>query len=71
MKIIKVIIIKLAEEESEYLDIDLIPIESGELDIDNSRLVLKPTSKIIINKKYENDFIESTKCITHKMSHIF
>ncbi len=68
---IKEKLIKLSEEVSEYLGIDLLPIEYEKLDVDDSILVLKPTPKIIINKKYENDFVESAKCITHEMRHIF
>lgn len=71
MKDIKEKLIKLSEEVVDYLGIDLIPIEYEKLEIDDSRLILKPTSKIVINVKYENNFIESTKCITHEMRHIF
>ncbi|MBP3503523.1 MAG: hypothetical protein J6K18_00140 [Bacilli bacterium] len=71
MKDIKDILIKLSEEVAEYLGIDLIPIEYENLEIDDSRLILKPISKIVINIKYENNFLESAKCITHEMRHIF
>jgi hypothetical protein len=71
MKDIKEKLIKLSEEVVDYLGIDLIPIEYEKLEIDDSRLILKPTSKIVINVKYENNFIESAKCITHEMRHIF
>lgn len=64
-------LIKLSEELADYLGIDLIPIEYENLEIDDSRLILKPTSKIVINIKYEDNFIESAKCITHEMRHIF
>ena len=47
-------LIKLSEELADYLGIDLIPIEYENLEMDDSRLVLKPISKIVINIKYEN-----------------
>ncbi len=71
MKDIKDKLIKLSEEVAEYLGIDLIPLEYENLEIDDSRLILKPISKIVINIKYENNFLESAKCITHEMRHIF
>ena len=71
MKDIKDKLIKLSEEVAEYLGIDLIPIEYKNLEIDDSRLILKPIPKIVLNMKYENNFIESAKCITHEMRHIF
>lgn len=64
-------LIKLSEEVAYYLGIDLIPIEYENLEIDDSRLILKPIPKILLNVKYENNFIESAKCITHEMRHIF
>ena len=64
-------LIKLSEEVADYLGIDLIPIEYENLEIDDSRLILKPIPKIVINVKYENNFIESAKSITHEMRHIF
>lgn len=64
-------VIKLSEEVADYLGIDIIPIECENLKIDDSRLVLKPVPKIVINVKYESNFIESAKCITHEMRHIF
>ena len=64
-------LIKLSEEVADYLGIDLIPIEYENLEIDDSRLILKPIPKIVINVKYENNFIESAKCVTHEMRHIF
>ena len=71
MKDIKEKLIKLSEEVADYLGIDLIPIEYENLEIDDSRLILKPIPKIVLNIKYENNFIESAKCITHEMRHIF
>jgi len=64
-------LIKLSKEVTDYLGIDLIPIEYENLEIDDSRLILKPIPKIVINIKYKNNFIESAKCITHEMRHIF
>ncbi len=64
-------LIKLSEKVAGYLGIDLIPIEYANLEVDDSRLILKPISKIVINIRYENNFIESAKCITHEMRHIF
>ena len=64
-------LIKLSEEVADYLGIDLIPIENANLEIDDSRLILKPIPKIVLNVKFENNFIESAKCITHEMRHIF
>lgn len=64
-------LIKLSEEVANYLGIDLISIEYENLEIDDSRLILKPIPKIVLNVKYENNFIESAKCITHEMRHIF
>lgn len=64
-------LIKLSEDVADYLGIEAIPVEYESLEIDDSRLVLKPIPKIVINKGYENDFIESAKCITHEMRHIF
>lgn len=49
-------LIKLSEEVADYLGIDLIPIEYENLEIDDSRLILKPIPKIVINVKYENYF---------------
>ena len=71
MKDIKEKLIKLSEEVADYLGIDLIPIEYENLEIDDSRLILKPIPKIVINIKYEDNFTESAKCITHEMRHIF
>ena len=51
-------LIKLLEEVADYLGIDLIPIEYENLEIDDSRLILKPIPKIALNVKYENNFIE-------------
>ena len=65
MKDIKDILIKLSEEVAEYLGIDLIPMEYENLEIDDSRLILKPIPKIALNVQYENNFIESAKCITN------
>lgn len=64
-------LIKLSEEVADYLGIDLIPIEYENLEIDDSRLILKPIPKIVISIKYEDNFTESAKCITHEMRHIF
>ena len=64
-------LIKLSEEVADYLGIDLIPIEYKNIEIDDSRLVLKPIFKIVINIKYKDNFTESAKCITHETSHIF
>ena len=64
-------LIKLSEEVADYLGIDLIPIEYENLEIDDNRLILKPIPKIVINNKYEYNFIESAKCITYEMRHIF
>lgn len=64
-------LIKLSEEVATYLGIDLIPIEYKNLEIDYSRLILKPILKIVISIKYEDNFAESAKCITHEMRHIF
>ncbi len=71
MKDIKDKLIKLSEEVADYLGIDLIQIEYKNLEIDDSRLVLKPIPKIVINIKYEDSFTESAKCITHETRHIF
>lgn len=68
---IKYKLIKLSEEVAGYLCIDLIPIEYKNLEIDDSRLVLKPIPNIVMNIKYEDNFTESAKCITHEMWHIF
>lgn len=64
-------LIKLSEEVTDYLGIDLIPIEYKNLEIDDSRLILKPIPKIVISIKYEDNFTESTKCITHEIRYIF
>ena len=50
-------LIKLSEEVADYLGIDLIPIEYENLEIDDSRLILKPIPRIVINIKYKNNFI--------------
>lgn len=71
MKDIKAKLIKLLEEVAKYLCIDLIPIEYEKLEIDNSRSIIKSILKILINIKYENNFIELAKYITHEMRHIF
>lgn len=71
MKDIKEKLIEISEEVANYLGIDLIPIEYENLEMDDSRLILKPIPKIVINIKYEDNFIESAKCITHEMRHIF
>lgn len=39
-------LIKLSEELADYLGIDLIPIEYENLEIDDSRLILKPILKL-------------------------
>ena len=68
---IKQKVINISEEVADYLGLDLIPIEYENFEIDDSRLVLKPIPKIVISIKYEDNFIESAKCITHEMRHIF
>lgn len=64
-------LIKLSEEVADYLGIDLILIKYENLEIDDVRLIQKSIPKIVLNVKYEKNFIELEKCITHEMRHIF
>ena len=66
---IKLIMVNNFKEYLAYMD--LIPIEYKNLEIDDSRLILKPIPKIVINVKYEDNFTESAKRITHEIRHIF
>ncbi len=52
---------KLSEEVVDCLGIDLTPIEYENLEIDDSILIIKPISKIVINIEYENKFVKILK----------
>ena len=55
----------LIERVAEYLGVEIIPIEFDYI-VDDSRLVLRPEVKIVINCKYQDDYFECAKAITHE-----
>ena len=60
----------LVERVAEYLGVEIIPIEFDNI-VDDSRLVLRPEVKIVINSKYQGDYFECAKAITHEYRHLF
>lgn len=60
----------LAERVAEYLGVEIIPIEFDNI-VDDSRLVLRPEVKIVINSKYQDDYFECAKAVTHEYRHLF
>ena len=61
----------LAERVVEYLGIEMVPTQFDDTIADDSRLITRPTIKIIINGKYRDDYLECAKAITHEMRHLF
>lgn len=64
-------ILKLSHDVAEFLGVETLPIEFAPLGEEDSRLVIRPKSKIVINSKYQNDFVECAKCITHEYRHVY
>jgi len=60
----------LAERVAEYLGVEIIPIEFENI-VDDSRLVLRPEVKIVINSKHQDDYFECAKAVTHEYRHLF
>jgi hypothetical protein len=61
----------LAERVVEYLGIKMIPIEFDDSIKDDSRLILRPLIMVTINGKYQDNYIECAKEITHELRHLF
>lgn len=61
---------QLMQEVVDYLGLDLIPLEFDEIS-DDSRLITKPHLKLVINSKFENNYVECAKSITHELRHLF
>lgn len=49
----------------------MIPIEFDVLVVGESRLMIKPDFKILINKIYEDNYLECAKAIVHELRHLF
>ena len=60
----------LIERVAEYLGVEIIPIEFDNI-VDDSRLVLRPEVEIVINSKYQDDYFECAKAVTHEYRHLF
>ena len=59
----------LCERIADRLGIDPLEIRFEDLS-DDSRLYIKD-NYVAINKKYENDYVETAKCIAHEYRHVF
>ena len=55
----------------DYLGIEKVPIEFSNVIKDDSRLVLQPKVKILVNNKYNNNYLECAKAVTHEYRHWF
>lgn len=64
-------LLKLSHDVAVFLGEETLPIEFDPLGMEDSRLVVRPKSKIVINSKYQNDFVECAKCITHEYRHVY
>lgn len=62
---------KLTNRIVDYLGIEKIPVEFSNTITDDSRLVLKPKIKILVNSKYIDNYIECAKAIVHEYRHWF
>lgn len=60
----------LIDKLVERLGIEKVPFVFLDIE-DDSILDFSDKIKIVINKKYENNFLETIKCITHEYRHIF
>ncbi len=54
-----------------YLGVERIPIEFSNIIKDDSRLVLKPGIKILVNNKFKDNYFECAKAIVHEYRHWF
>lgn len=61
---------QLSKKVANYLGLDEIPIEFGKMK-DDSILITKGISKIVINEKYNGIYLECAKSITHEYRHAF
>ena len=61
----------LVDRLTEYLGIEKVPIEFSNVIKDDSRLVLQPKVKILVNNKYNNNYLECAKAVTHEYRHWF
>jgi len=62
---------KLAERVTDYLGVEIVPIEFDDTIEDDSRLTLRPDIKILINAKFEDNYFECAKAIVHEYRHLF
>lgn len=62
---------KLVYDVAEHLGVDQLPVEFAPIGLDDSKLIISPKAKIVINSKFEDDFIECAKCITHELRHVY
>lgn len=61
---------QLSKKVADYLGLDEIPIEFGKIE-DDSILITKGIPKIVINEKYNGNYLECAKSITHEYRHAF
>lgn len=54
-----------------HLGVDKISYEFSNNIGDDSRLIIKPNIKILINERFKNDFYESAKALVHEYRHWF
>lgn len=62
---------ELIDRLVDYLGVDKLPIEFSCTIYDDSRLVLKPNPKIVINEKFTDSFFDLSKAIAHEYRHWF
>ncbi|MFA6843135.1 MAG: hypothetical protein WCR33_01930 [Bacilli bacterium] len=66
----KLMLNQLSKKVADYLGLDEIPIEFGKIE-DDSILITKGIPKIVINEKYNGNYLECAKSITHEYRHAF
>ena len=60
----------LGNRIAECLGIEAVPIEFGEIK-EGSRLFLVPDVRIVINKRFSNDYFECAKAVVHELRPAF
>lgn len=61
----------LGNRIADHLGVDILPIEFVELSVEDSRLELKPTSKIQISDRYLTKYNKAAYCLAHGYRHVF